>query len=757
MPRRLAIAVQGVVQGVGFRPFVYRIALEHQLAGWVCNRTDGVRIEVQGAQASLDAFVHDLKTKLPPQASIERLQIEEMAAEPGSEFVILGSDAESAPRPSIPADGNVCADCRAELSTPSERRFGYPFTNCTNCGPRYSIIEALPYDRPRTSMKGFPLCAECEAEYRNPLDRRFHAQPVACPRCGPQVELLSRDGASLARGDAAIEAAARAVLDGKVLALKGLGGFQLLVDATRTSPVELLRQRKHREAKPFAVMFPTLESLRACCLVSDDEQKLLESPQAPIVLVRKRRDGVPLAEPVAPGNPRLGVMLPYTPLHIVLMAAIARPIVCTSGNLSDEPMCIDNAEALARLGPIADLFLVHDRPIVRPIDDSVARVGARGIELLRRARGYAPLPIRLAEKLPTVVALGGHLKCTAALSLGDQAIVSQHLGDLDSAEGAALLERTVRDLVRFFEARPAAVACDQHPNYTSTRIAERLASEWGVPLVRVQHHHAHAAAVATEHGIDSEVLGISWDGTGWGPDGTIWGGEALACSGSDYRRVARLRPFPLPGGDLAAKEPRRAALGLLFALSPSLARDRAGRWFAPDEARALIAMLERGFNTTLTSSAGRLFDAASAIAGVRDRNGFEGQAAMELEFAAEGIEAEPYPLPLIDEGEIATADWRPLAEALLADVDSSVPTGVIGARFHEALAGLVVAIARRAALPRVVLAGGCFQNERLARSATKSLQAAGFELLAPRLLPANDGALSFGQLYVAGRALEPRP
>ncbi len=753
MPRRLAIAVQGVVQGVGFRPFIYRIALEHRLAGWVRNRTDGVRIEVQGPKPSLDGFLHDLRTKLPPQASIEQLQIEEIVVDPADEFVILSSDAEAAPRPSLPADGNVCADCRAEISTPSEQRFRYPFTNCTNCGPRYSIIEALPYDRPRTSMKGFPLCAVCESEYRNPLDRRFHAQPVACPRCGPQVELLSRDGTCRARGEEAMRAAARTVLDGEVLALKGLGGYQLLVDAANASAVELLRQRKHREAKPFAVMFPSLESLQTCCLVSDAERKLLESPQAPIVLVRKRCDGALLAGPVAPDNPRLGVMLPYTPLHLVLMAELSRPVVCTSGNLSDEPMCIDNAEALARLGPIADHFLVHDRPIVRPIDDSVTRIGARGVELLRRARGYAPLPIRLGEKLPTVVALGGHLKCTAALSLHDQAIVSQHLGDLDSAEGAALLERTARDLLRFFDVKPAAVACDQHPNYTSTRIAERLASEWGVRLIRVQHHHAHAASVAAEHSLRGELLGLCWDGTGWGPDGTIWGGEALALSGSDYRRVARLRPFPLPGGDLAAKEPRRAALGLLLALSPSLARDRAGAWFTAGEARALIGMLERGFNTPLTSSAGRLFDAVSAIAGIRDRNSFEGQAAMELEFAAEGIEAEPYPLPLIDEGEILTADWRPMLEALLAEVESGVPAGIIGARFHETLARLVVSIARRAAVSRVALAGGCFQNERLAGSAMKGLAAAGFTVFAPRLLPANDGALSLGQILVAGRTL----
>ncbi|HVJ15705.1 MAG TPA: carbamoyltransferase HypF, partial [Polyangiaceae bacterium] len=507
-----------------------------------------------------------------------------------------------------------------------------------------------------------------------------------------------------------------------------------------------LRERKLREEKPFAVMFPSLEMARQSCLLSTAEEAALGSPAAPILLVR-RRTGDAIAEGVAPGNPRLGALLPYTPLHRLLLAAIGRPLVCTSGNLAEEPMCTSEAEALERLGTIADVFLVHDRPIVRPVDDSVARVDADGFRLLRRARGFAPLPLRLPGiGSSCILATGAQLKNTLALARDGEVVVSQHLGDLFSALGARLLERTARDLTRFFAVQPQLVACDLHPDYASTRLAEALAVEWNVPLERVQHHHAHVAACVAEHGIVGPVLGLAWDGAGLGIDGSIWGGEALLVDGAEARRVAHLRPFPLPGGERAMREPARSALGLLHEV---LGRD-AGRHvdFAPAQLRILLDMLTGGVNCPSTSSMGRLFDAIAALAGVRCRAGYEGQAAMELEFAAVDAGAGAYPFPLRD-GEPAVADWEPLVQALLDDRARSVPAAVISARFHAALVDLIEAIAERVAVPRVVLTGGCFQNQRLLESAMQRLRGRGFDAYTPELYPPNDGGLSLGQLYVA--------
>lgn len=753
MVRRRAISVEGVVQGVGFRPFVYRLALRLGLSGRVQNRPDGVRIEAQGSAEALDAFVQALRSEAPAQAVVERVAAEERPPVPGEQgFAIAASDADAKARPSIPADLALCAECAREIATPGERRHAYPFTNCTNCGPRYSIIEGLPYDRPRTSMKSFTLCADCEREYRDPLDRRFHAQPVACPRCGPELVLLDPSGAPLSRGPEALRSAARALLSGSIAALKGIGGFQLLCDATRGAAVRALRERKRREAKPFAVMFPSLESLAAHASVSREEAKALASPQAPIVLVRQIPGAPePLAGEVAPGNPRVGAMLPTSPLHRLLMDAVGRPLVCTSGNLSDEPMCTETSEALERLGRVADLFLAHDRAIVRPVDDSVGRVGGEGFELLRRARGFAPMPASLLEGGPCVLALGGQMKGTVALALGDRAIVSQHLGDLDSPEGAALLERTTEDLLRFFEAEPEVIACDLHPDYTSTRLAEALAARRSLPLERVQHHHAHAAAVMAEAGLRGAALGFSWDGTGFGEDGAIWGGEALVVDGGSYRRAAHLRPFRLPGGDAAIRDPRRALLGLAYASANPRLLEAARALFAPGERAALGSMLERGFNAPLTTSAGRLFDGVSALLGVRTAPGFEGQAAMELEFAAgEEGDGEAYEIPLESAGGgPLVADWAPMLEALLDDRRRGASVALCAARFHGALAGLAAAIARRTGAARAVLGGGCFQNDRLARATRARLRAAGVEVHSPRLFPPNDGAIALGQLAVA--------
>ncbi|ATB35198.1 hypothetical protein CYFUS_000610 [Cystobacter fuscus] len=751
---RRAITVHGVVQGVGFRPFVHAAAMARGLAGWVRNRADGVRIEVEGPEPAVEDFVKALSREAPPAARLTHVLVSEVHPRHERAFHILASDPDAPPRPTVPADLATCPECLAEVASPGQRRFRYPFTHCTRCGPRWTLIESLPYDRSRTSMKGFTPCADCAAEYRDPADRRFHAQPIACPVCGPRVSLLAPDGSRLARDEAALRGAVETVREGRVLALRGMGGFHLLVDATSPEAVTLLRERKRRPDKPFAVMFPSLEVLRSHCEVSPEEAAVLTSPAAPILLLHKRMPGGEgaIAEAVAPGNPWLGALLPYTPLHVLLLEAAGRPLVCTSGNLSDEPLCIAPGEALTRLREVADRFLVHDRPIVRPVDDSVARLLPEGLQVLRRARGYAPLPLPLPGA-PCLLGLGGQLKSTVALCVGEQVVVSQHLGDLGSPEGSRLLERTAEELRRLLDARPVALACDLHPDYVSTRLAERLSGEWGVPLVRVQHHHAHVAACMAEHGLVGPVLGLAWDGAGLGTDGTLWGGEALVVEGAAFRRVAHLRPFSLPGGERALREPRRAALGLVHEVRGAGALDSLRECFTAREGEVLVAMLARGLQSPRTTSMGRLFDAVAALSGIRARAGFEGQAAMALEYAAGEGEAEPYPLPL-GNGAPAVADWEPLLEALLDERKRGVPAPLLAARFHAALAVLAESIAVRVGLPRVVLSGGCFQNPRLLRDVQARLRARGFEVFWPRHYPPNDGGLSLGQVAVAARWLE---
>ena len=776
---RLAITVRGVIQGVGFRPFVYRAACARALTGWVLNEADTVRIEVEGDRAALDAFVESLRRDHPPQARIDTIDIQEMPPvdETGhpAAFQIRTSTAASLPQPTIPADLATCAECLAEIRDPAERRHAYPFTNCTNCGPRWSIIEELPYDRPRTSMASFEMCSACRAEYDDPADRRFHAQPIACPRCGPMLQLLNPEERETARGEEALAGAAQAVLAGQIVAMKGLGGFQLLVDATNAEAVARLRDRKRRPDRPFALMLPSLDVVRQHCCVSDEEAAALQSHQSPIVLLRKRTTATdnpsPLApvDAVAPGNPYLGVMLPYTPLHHLLMAAINRPIVCTSGNLSEEPMAIDTEDALARLGPIADVLLTHNRPIVRPVDDSIVRLGPNGIQVLRRARGFAPLPINLCvegDEAPAILAVGGHLKNTVALMLGrahacthpTQVVLSAHVGDLDSVLSVDVFRRAIDDLVTFFRATPSAIVCDLHPDYASTRHAEELSARWDVPLVRVQHHHAHVAACMAEHGLKGPVLGFSWDGTGYGPDGTVWGGEVLLCDGAEFRRVAHLRTFALPGGERAVREPRRSALGVLFEIFGERAAEYAAAWFSATELDTLLSMLAGKVNSPRTSSMGRLFDAVAATCGLPPVISFEGHAAMALEFAADESEQGTYPITLqvVAQPHDIVADWEPMIRAVLADRAAGVPVGRISSRFHNALADMAAAIAREAALGQsvpIVLTGGCFQNALLTARVRSRLSAAGFQVYTHKKVPPGDGGIALGQVLLALRQL----
>jgi hydrogenase maturation protein HypF len=727
---RLKIVARGLVQGVGFRPFVYRLANELCLRGWVLNSAGGVFIEVEGPRSGLDTFLHRLEQDKPALAVIQSLEHSFLDPVGYNDFAIRHSEDEGPKTVLILPDIATCPDCLREINSPSDRRYRYPFTNCTHCGPRFSIIESLPYDRPNTSMKQFAMCPACEREYNDPLDRRFHAQPIACPECGPRLAYCTATGTLSAEREEALGAAIEAVRNGQILALKGLGGYQLIVDARNDDAVRRLRKRKQREEKPLALMYPSLESVNQACHVSQAEARLLQSPEAPIVLL-ERLDAA-IAPSVAPGNPCLGVMLPYTPVHHLLLSKLGFPVVATSANLSDEPICTDNDEALERLAQIADGFLMHDRPIVRHVDDSIVRVLLGRELVLRRARGYAPLPITMKETLPPILATGAHLKNTVALSVGNEILSSQHIGDLETQAAYAAFVRTTADLPQLYAIEPQLVACDQHPDYLSTQFAQSLAT----PHIEIQHHHAHIAACMAENELEPPLLGVAWDGTGYGPDGTIWGGEFFSVKESCFERVAHLRTFQLPGGDAAVKEPQRCALGLLY----EMLGDEA---FAPDTPQPLKQMLSRGIQSPYTSSAGRLFDAVAALLDIRQQASFEGQAAMELEFSADPGIKESYP---INVGEIV--DWQPMIEAMRSD---NAPIGVRAAKFHNTLAEAIVRVAGNVGETRVVLSGGCFQNKLLTERTVLRLREAGFRPYWHQRVPPNDGGIALGQVYAAAK------
>ena len=750
---RLRVTIQGAVQGVGFRPFICRLASGLGLAGWVRNSPQGVSLEVEGAMQELQQFLLRLQSEKPPLSFIRSLESSFLDPVGHTVFEVLPSDESGAKIALLLPDIATCAECLREIFDPSNRRSRYPFTNCTHCGPRFSIIERLPYDRTHTTMGSFRMCDQCQAEYEDRLDRRFHAQPNACPECGPHVELWDCAGRILASQDEAVLGAANAIRSGAILAVKGLGGFHLMVDARCQEAVLRLRQRKVRDEKPFALMYPTLEWVRRHCEVSPLEEELLVSPEGPIVLLRRKAlhnsPGPWPAASIAPRNSCFGVMVPSTPLHHLLLAELGFPVVATSGNRSDEPIVTDEREALARLGEIADLFFVHNRPIARFIDDSVVRVVMNRPLMLRRARGYAPLPLQLKESMPPVLAVGAHLKNAVAISVGKEVIVSQHIGDLETIQAFEGLRQAVDSLSRVYEFKPAIVACDLHPDYLSTRFAETS----GAPVVRVQHHYAHVLACMAENELDSPVLGVAWDGTGYGPDSTIWGGEFLRVTGTSFQRTAHFRPFRLPGGDKAAREPRRAAVGMLYEVfgeglseMSELAPVHA---FSPRELELVRTMLRRNVNAPATSSVGRLFDAVAALLGLRQTAGFEGQAAMELESALEGAETdEDYPFQISPEGMI---EWEPLLHGILSDLKQHVPGGQVSARFHNTLAEIIVALAERVGEERIVLTGGCFQNKYLTERAVRRLQAKRFRPYWHQHFPPNDGSIALGQIMAAAR------
>jgi hydrogenase maturation protein HypF len=744
---RLRVLVHGAVQGVGFRPFVYHRARALGVGGFVGNAAEGLVMEAEGDPGCVASLLKAVRESPPPNAVVKRIETQEIAPCGDYSFAIRPSTVSGTRTAEVLPDLATCDDCLRELFDPADRRYLYPFINCTRCGPRYSIIEDIPYDRARTSMRHFPMCKSCRDEYENPADRRFHAEPVACAQCGPQLALWSVTGDTLALRHGAVAAAAAAVRQGKIVAVKGIGGFHLIVDANNEDAIRRLRLRKRRQEKPFAVMFPTLAKVAVSCSIAPAEETLLNGPARPIVLLR--RMGGPIAPSVAPGNPWLGALLPYTPLHHLLMKELGFAVVATSGNISDEPIVTDETEALARLGGIADLFLVHDRRIIRPVDDSVARVVCGRELILRRARGYAPASIAIANIPSGILATGAHLKTAVAVSQANGVVLSQHIGDLDTVEARAAHARAMADAARLHGVQVRRVARDLHPDYASSQAAEAV----GFPVVTLQHHLAHVVACMAEHGIAPPVLGVAWDGAGYGSDGTVWGGEFLLVTEAGWRRIAHLRPFPLPGGDAAVREPRRAALGLLYEAFGEDALAMTGlppvASFSPEGRKFLRAQLAGSINAPTTSSAGRLFDGFAALCGLRQLTSYEGQAAAELEGAADGsATGHRYDLPIRrarEEAAPLVIDWQPALEAALGDLGSGAAPGRISEALHNGLAVAIAEVARRAAERHVVLTGGCFQNARLTEAAVTALRAVSCEPIWHCRVPPNDGGIALGQ------------
>ena len=756
---RQQIHVSGVVQGVGFRPFVYRLATELALAGLVSNGTSGVVIELEGSSASVDGFLRRLRAELPPLARIDALSVCDLALLGEHHFRIASSNAQGEVATGIAPDAATCGDCLRELLDPSDRRYRYPFLNCTNCGPRFTITRRIPYDRPQTSMSVFPMCPDCQREYDDPANRRFHAQPNACPVCGPHLWMVSPEGSTIA-ADEPVGSVVDALKAGRIVAIKGIGGFHLCVDATQQQAVQRLRERKQRYGKPLAVMVRDLAAVCALCEPSAAELALLATAARPIVLMRRRRNTV-IAEAVAPGLPWLGVFLPYAPLHHLLFAdARMRALVMTSANLSEEPIAIDNREALERLGAIADLFLLHDREILVRCDDSVAAVVGGVPQLLRRARGFVPLAVDLPLDAEPMLAVGGQLKSAFALSRGRMVYQSQHLGDLENLAGLQFFEQSRSHLAQTFQIEPRAVIHDLHPGYLSTEWARRWAAERGLPLIGVQHHHAHIAACMAEHGVTDPVIGLALDGTGYGSDGTIWGGEVLLTRLDSFVRFAHLAPMPLPGGEKAIREPWRMALGALSAagfdpLDPTLLALAGG---SSEQVRVMLRMIERRLNAPLTSSCGRLFDAVAALVLGRRTADYEAQAAIELEGLAidQPLALETcYSLPLLsgNASSAATLSIAPLLQAIVRDLEAGVDRARIAAHFHAAVAlgfaSAAVAAREVSGVGIVALSGGCMANRRLAALLHAALAGHGFRVLGHERVSPGDGGLSYGQLAVA--------
>ena len=764
----IEILVRGIVQGVGFRPFVYTSASRFSITGTVINTGDGVVIRAAGDSDRLESFVRTIEAEPPPLSRITSIESRAVTFDAApEEFTILASSATDPANTGIPPDIALCRDCCNELFDPSDRRFRHPFITCTNCGPRFTIVETIPYDRPQTSMKTFPMCAECETEYHDPANRRFHAQPNSCPQCGPVISWHEQDGTQLNVQDI-IAAAATSLAKGHVVAIRGLGGFHLAVNGCSAEPVSLLRRRKNRPEKPLAVMVADLTVLQQFCHVNEKEKRLLLSPEHPIVLLKKRT-GAEFAPNLAPGIDDIGVMLPYTPLHHLLFAEKKCPaaLVMTSGNTSGTPICTGNEDALQRLTPLADFFLLHNREIVTRVDDSVVKVTGGKPLIFRRARGFAPSPVTVPWQLPSIIGSGAELKSTFCLGRKTSAYLSQHIGDLANREAWDFYTESVDHLERLLQIEPEAVACDLHPDYMSTRFAEQLK----LPLYRIQHHHAHAVAVMAEHGLDEPVLAVIMDGTGYGTDGTIWGGEILQADPTSFSRLGRLGHLHLPGGDAAATEPWRMALSALYCTygEDGLQKSRLPaplRSLGEIQIETIKAMMINNFNSPLTSSCGRLFDAAASLLGLCEKNSYEGQAAMELESSARKAVTESWLdkiLPNQDSScppsilkndriwEISSAQFVKLVVDGLARGENS---SSIALDFHlmliNTLTELIRKLSRTTAIDRVVLSGGCMQNSLLMEGLCRTLKSINLKVYTGETVPVNDGAISLGQIITGG-------
>jgi hydrogenase maturation protein HypF len=758
MKERREIAVRGIVQGVGFRPFVHRLAERWRLVGSVRNHAGAVLIAVEGSSQSLDGFLSDLTSEAPPLASIRNLQWVPARPKGESQFRIESSTSSSSSDIFVSPDIATCDDCLRELFDPNDRRYGYPFLNCTNCGPRLTMINAAPFDRARTTMALFAMCTACQAEYDDPADRRFHAEATCCPDCGPRLQMVGPTGAAIASGDP-VAAIAAALTAGRICAIKGIGGYHLACDARSSAAVAQLRRRKQRDEKPFALMVRSDVDVELTCNLDEKERQLLRSPRRPIVLLRKRVP-CPVADEVAPGNPFLGIMLPCAPVqHLLFHALGGTPLVMTSGNRSDEPIAIDDEDALSRLADVADLFLIHDRPIRVRCDDSVTRLVDDTELLLRRSRGHAPEPLTLPFSCsPPTLAVGGQFKGAFALANGMQAIVSHHLGDLDYYAAFHAFSNDIALYEELFALRPARIVHDLHPEYASTRYAQARAQRDGVQLLAVQHHHAHMASCMAEHGLAEPVIGVSFDGTGYGADGAIWGGEFLIGDYRRFRRAGHLRYVAMPGGATAIRNPWCMALTHLLDAGETDALLR--RRIAATTLRATRQILERGVHSPMTSSAGRLFDAVAALAGVRDRVSFEGQAAMQLEWLATDAAPEvAYEWDITESGNgldnegALVIDTRSIIRGVVADAMRLTPPAQIARRFHTTMAELIARVCERlrqaTGLCAVVLSGGVFMNALLTREATRRLTDVGFRVYRHQRVPPNDGGLSLGQLAIA--------
>jgi hydrogenase maturation protein HypF len=758
MEVRQQIEVSGIVQGVGFRPYIYRLAISRQLKGTIHNTSAGVTIQIQGPAEIVRDFVEHLPADAPPLAHITSFAVHDLPCNSDQDFRIVHSHEGEEVRTLISPDVAICRDCLRELFDPKDRRYRYPFINCTNCGPRFTIVRDIPYDRPSTSMAVFPMCPACLTEYENPLDRRFHAQPNACWKCGPRVELWDKSGRRIECRDPIAEAVS-GLHAGLVVAVKGLGGFHLAVDAMNSAAVPLLRQRKRRVEKPFAVMVPDLQAAEEICQLDDAAATVLQSIQRPIVLLPKKTPNL-IPDAVAPFNQYLGIFLPYTPLHYLLLAEGAfKALVMTSGNLSEEPIAIDNREAIARLNGLADFFLVHDRDILLRCDDSVVRVAEGVTQQLRRSRGFVPVPVFLKDDRtktdqPSVLAVGGELKNTICLTKGKHAFLSQHIGDLENVESYSFFHEAIRHLEQILEIKPQIIAYDLHPNYFSTKWALQQS---GAQLVGVQHHHAHIASCMAENHIEGRVIGFALDGAGYGTDGHIWGGEVLIAGYDSFDRVAHFEYVPLPGGEAAIREPWRMAVSYLA--------HHFGREFLKLDipfARQLnrkktdffLRMMGQGVNSPFTSSCGRLFDAVAALIGIRQQVNYEAQAAIELEMAIiPSADETGYPLELMSDGDNWIISTRPLFEALIEDLRRSVPVSAISRRFHnglvEGFVKLATILRTKTAFNRVCLSGGTFHNIYLSQRLEAQLSKAGFEVFTQNEVPSGDGGLSLGQALVA--------